>query len=125
MGILSKIFTWWDGATIGTHLWASRVKGEHVGTDASGNKYYRAATKDTGKRDGSYTSREKRWVIYAGVGAHYAPFAPLGNFPYEFRKDLLVYAALVARDCACRMLAPQEDYPPLRAYAITRAGVSN
>lgn len=37
-----------------------------------------------------------RWVIYAGVGAHYAPFAPLGNFPYEFRKDLLVYAALVA-----------------------------
>lgn len=36
-----------------------------------------------------------------------------------------LYAALVARDCACRMLAPQEDYPPLRAYAITRAGVSN
>ncbi|MFN3510845.1 MAG: NADH:ubiquinone oxidoreductase subunit NDUFA12, partial [Tsuneonella troitsensis] len=24
MGILSKIFTWWDGATIGTSLWSAR-----------------------------------------------------------------------------------------------------
>lgn len=67
MGILSKIFTWWDGATIGTHLWANRVRGEHVGTDAEGNKYYRARLKHLeGRRNGSYTSREKRWVIYAG-----------------------------------------------------------
>ena len=35
MGILGKIFTWWDGATIGTHLWASRAGGEHVGTFAA------------------------------------------------------------------------------------------
>ena len=66
-----KIFTWWDGATIGTHLWASRAKGEHVGTDAAGNKYYRAKPKTGAKaaaaNDGSYTSRDKRWVIYNGA----------------------------------------------------------
>lgn len=66
MGILGKIFTWWDGATIGTHLWASRAGGEHVGTDAAGNKYYRAKAKG-GTNNGSYTQREKRWVIYNGA----------------------------------------------------------
>ena len=39
MGFFSKIFTWWDGATIGTSLF-SAFNGEHVGTDAQGNKYY-------------------------------------------------------------------------------------
>lgn len=58
MGILGKIFTWWDGATIGTALFTAR-KGEHVGTDARGNKYYRS--KKTGKGE-----RERRWVIYSG-----------------------------------------------------------
>mgnify|MGYP002652597922 CR=1 FL=1 len=67
MGILAKIFTWWDGATIGTLLWAGRAKGEHVGTDAAGNKYYRQRAKAAGANDGSYTSREKRWVIYNGA----------------------------------------------------------
>lgn len=37
-----------------------------------------------------------RWAIYAAVGEHYPPFGPLGQFLYEFRKDLLIYAALVA-----------------------------
>ena len=53
-----KIFTWWDGATIGTSLWSAR-NGEHVGTDAQGNKYYRSSKK---LPDG----RERRWVIYDG-----------------------------------------------------------
>ena len=66
MGILAKIFTWWDGATLGTQLWASRAGGDHVGTDAAGNKYYRAKAKAAGPSDGSYTSRDKRWVIYNG-----------------------------------------------------------
>ena len=57
MSILGKIFTWWDGATIGTHLWTAR-KGEHVGTDAQGNKYYRSRAKEG--------LRERRWVIYNG-----------------------------------------------------------
>jgi NADH:ubiquinone oxidoreductase subunit len=59
MGFLSKIFTWWDGATIGTMLWSAR-NGEHVGTDGQGNKYYRSKKK-TG--DG----RERRWVMYNGA----------------------------------------------------------
>jgi len=59
MGILSKIFTWWDGATIGTQLFSS-MNGEHVGTDAQGNRYFRSAKKKT--PDG----RERRWVIYDG-----------------------------------------------------------
>lgn len=61
MGILGKIFTWWDGATIGTSLWSSR-HGEHVGTDAQGNKYYRSKN-DKVKTTQGY---ERRWVIYAG-----------------------------------------------------------
>lgn len=59
MSILGKIFTWWDGATIGTLLW-SRRHGEKVGTDAQGNAYFRARTRGP---DG----RERRWVIYQGA----------------------------------------------------------
>jgi NADH:ubiquinone oxidoreductase subunit len=59
MGILSKIFTWWDGATIGTML-HSAFTGEHVGTDAEGNRYFRAKKR---LPDG----RERRWVIYNGA----------------------------------------------------------
>lgn len=58
MGLLSKIFTWWDGATIGTSLWSAR-NGEHVGTDAQGNQYYRSKKKAS-------NGRERRWVIYDG-----------------------------------------------------------
>jgi NADH:ubiquinone oxidoreductase subunit len=59
MGLLGKIFTWWDGATVGTLL-DSALRGEQVGSDVQGNRYYRA-----GKRlpDG----RERRWVIYNGA----------------------------------------------------------
>jgi NADH:ubiquinone oxidoreductase subunit len=59
MGIFSKIFTWWNGATIGTLL-DSALNGEHVGTDAQGNRYYRAKKR---LPDG----RERRWVIYNGL----------------------------------------------------------
>lgn len=59
MGILSKIFTWWDGATIGTALF-SGLNGKHVGTDAQGNRYYRSNKKTVG-------GLEQRWVIYNGA----------------------------------------------------------
>lgn len=36
-----------------------------------------------------------RWGAYALVGGDYPPLAPLANFPYELRKDLLTYAVLV------------------------------
>ena len=59
MGFFSKLFTWWDGATIGTSLF-SAMNGEKVGTDAQGNEYYRSKKKAP---DG----RERRWVIYNGA----------------------------------------------------------
>lgn len=54
MSILGKIFTWWNGATVGTLL-NSWKNGELVGEDHLGNRYYRA-------RKG-----ERRWVIYNGA----------------------------------------------------------
>ena len=54
MGMLSKIFTWWDGATIGTALYSWR-KGKAFGEDDAGNRYFQTAD---GKR---------RWVIYVGA----------------------------------------------------------
>ncbi len=67
MSFLSKIFTWWNGATIGTMLFTSR-RGEHVGTDRFGNRYYRARNKrDDTPTAGSYAAAERRWVIYEGA----------------------------------------------------------
>ena len=51
--MLKKIFTWWEGATIGTALHSWR-NGRKVGADSAGNAYFE------GKKDG------RRWVIYAG-----------------------------------------------------------
>ena len=59
MGILSKIFTWWNGATIGT-AFNSAMTGEHVGTDAQGNRYYRAKKLNS-------LGYQRRWVIYNGA----------------------------------------------------------
>lgn len=59
MAILGKIFTWWNGATIGTHLWSWR-NGVEVGTDAQGNRYFRTRKPDS-------SGRERRWVIYNGA----------------------------------------------------------
>ena len=53
MGLLGKIFTWWDGATLGTALELKRI-GRKVGTDALGNVYYAA------KKGG------RRFVLYNG-----------------------------------------------------------
>ena len=64
MGILGKIFTWWDGATIGTAL-NSLFTGEHVGTDAQGNKYYRARKRRPASQP--FAGTERRWVIYNGA----------------------------------------------------------
>ena len=66
MSILGKIFTWWNGATIGPSLFTS-LKGEKVGTDAQGNTYFRARNKRNMAKDGSYICAERRWVIYEGA----------------------------------------------------------
>lgn len=51
--LLQEIFIWWNGQTLGTrfHTWR---KGEFVGEDEAGNRYYR-------QKDG-----QRRWVIYSG-----------------------------------------------------------
>ena len=59
MGILSKIFTWWDGATIGT-LVNSAMTGVQVGTDSQGNRYFRSKKPNA-------RGQERRWVIYDGA----------------------------------------------------------
>lgn len=46
------LFTWWSGTTIGTLLY-TRLKGELVGEDEFGNRYYRNGA--------------RRWVIYTDV----------------------------------------------------------
>lgn len=58
MGILARIFTWWNGATIGTALW-SRRNGTGVGTDGLGNAYFQSK--------GLLNGRRRRWVIYDGA----------------------------------------------------------
>lgn len=57
MSVLMKIFTWWEGATIGTLLW-SRRNGAKVGSDALGNAYFETKKAVDGKT--------RRWVIYSG-----------------------------------------------------------
>lgn len=53
MNILSQIFTWWNGQTLGTRLFTAR-SGQLVGEDDRGNKFYQTS-------DGA-----RRWVIYSG-----------------------------------------------------------
>ena len=54
---LKHVFTWWDGATIGTMLW-SRRNGRAIGEDALGNRYFESPKPVSGKI--------RRWVIYRG-----------------------------------------------------------
>jgi NADH:ubiquinone oxidoreductase subunit len=58
---LLRIFTWWNGETLGTQFW-TWLRGEYVGADELGNRYYR--TKG-GKIDPGL-GFERRWVIYNG-----------------------------------------------------------
>ena len=57
MKLLKRIFTWWDGATIGAGLFIRR-HGAQVGSDALGNIYFESKRPVNG-----YT---RRWVIYDG-----------------------------------------------------------
>lgn len=57
--MLSKIFTWWNGATLGTLFTVKRL-GALVGTDSFGNRYFEARVAK------SYDGRKRRWVLYNG-----------------------------------------------------------
>ena len=54
MGFWSKMFTWWNGATVGTAI-VTRMRGREVGRDELGNIYYV-----------SRKNPARRWVIYDG-----------------------------------------------------------
>ena len=83
---LTQFFTWWNGQTLGTrfHMWR---KGEFVGEDQAGNRYYR-------ERGGW-----RRWVVYNGYAEaskvppgwhawmHHRSDAPPENYqPREWEK---------------------------------------
>ena len=54
MSLLSTIFTWWNGSTVGTNLFTRRF-GEKVGEDEDGNVFYQTA------------GGARRWVVFNGV----------------------------------------------------------
>jgi NADH:ubiquinone oxidoreductase subunit len=54
MGVFKNLFTWWDGATLGTALFSWK-NGREVGSDPLGNHYFES------KKKGG-----RRWVMYAG-----------------------------------------------------------
>ncbi len=57
--VLGRIFGWTSGATIGTFFTIAK-RGEHVGTDEFGNRYYLS------RDSSSYDGRRRRWVTYNG-----------------------------------------------------------
>jgi NADH:ubiquinone oxidoreductase subunit len=74
MSWLRSIFIWWQGATLGTlvHTW---LRGQAVGEDTVGNRYYQ-------NRDGT-----RRWVIYNGtVEASRVPAEWHGWLHHTFRE---------------------------------------
>ncbi|QXT38069.1 NADH:ubiquinone oxidoreductase subunit NDUFA12 [Gymnodinialimonas ceratoperidinii] len=52
--IFNRLFTWWNGQTIGTQLFTAR-RGVKVGEDTQGNVFYRNG------------DDSKRWVIFDGL----------------------------------------------------------
>lgn len=95
MGLLGKIFTWWNGATIGTAFYTLR-KGSKVGADAAGNRYYQGA-------DG------RRWVIYEGAN-------DASRIPAEWHSWLHRTIDQTPDD------APASVMPPVRAWEKTATG---
>ena len=57
--MLQRIFTWWNGATIGAFFDIGR-RGVLIGEDEQGNRYYE-------ERRASLEGRKRRYVIYSGL----------------------------------------------------------
>ncbi|MEM9262049.1 MAG: NADH:ubiquinone oxidoreductase subunit NDUFA12 [Pseudomonadota bacterium] len=59
--MLNQLFTWWNGATLGTLFTLFRRKATLVGQDEQGNRYFE-------ETKASYPGgRSRRWVLYHGV----------------------------------------------------------
>lgn len=50
---IAELFIWWNKETLGTRLF-TWLRGEYVGTDEAGNRYYK------------HRKNDRRWVIYNG-----------------------------------------------------------
>ena len=61
LDFLAPVFTWWSGPTIGTLLTVGG-RGNLVGTDEFGNRYYEDRTTKHSYDPG----RKRRWVLYKG-----------------------------------------------------------
>jgi NADH:ubiquinone oxidoreductase subunit len=57
--MLKRIFTWWNGATLGA-LFDINRRGASVGVDEQGNRYFE-------ERRASLEGRKRRYVIYSGL----------------------------------------------------------
>lgn len=57
--MLLKLFTWWNGHTLGAAYDIKR-RSDHVGTDEHGNKYYE-------ERKISREDKKRRYVMYNGL----------------------------------------------------------
>lgn len=57
--LLTRIFTWWNGVTIGALHDITR-RGDLIGEDNVGNKYYE-------ERKASLEGRKRRYVVYNGL----------------------------------------------------------
>lgn len=57
--MLERIFTWWNGATLGA-LFDINRRGVFVGEDEQGNRYFE-------ERKPSIEGRRRRWVVYKGL----------------------------------------------------------
>lgn len=60
MALIKQLLTWWNGQTVATRFYTWR-KGEFVGSDDAGNRYYRA------KSAVPRSIAERRWVVFNGV----------------------------------------------------------
>lgn len=57
--MLTRIFTWWNGATLGA-LFDINRRGAFVGEDDQGNRYFE-------ERRPSLEGRKRRYVLYSGL----------------------------------------------------------
>src|SRR5690349_15745757 len=62
MGLVSRLFSWWANEPLGTALF-TRFRGQLVGTDALGNRYYQERNPRGEDARGRPT---RRWVLYNG-----------------------------------------------------------
>lgn len=60
LDFIGRLFSWWNGATLGT-LWTISRGGKLVGEDEYGNRYYQE--RKSGSAAGGVP---RRWVIYNG-----------------------------------------------------------